>query len=86
MWRQRFGKWWMVQWLWPFDGWLSFGIHIDLKPRRRPDNGERYGPYMDVHAGIVILSLGYNPYHGVDYERGSVGRGGNAWTVIHGNN
>jgi hypothetical protein len=81
MWYHKAGSWWMVQWVQPFDYWFGLGLHIDLKARRRPDNGERYGPYIDLHIGWAILSLGVNPYHSTDYNRGSVGRGGNAWTA-----
>ena len=74
MWHQRCASWWMVQA--SFDGWVSLGIHIDLR-RRRAANGRRYGPYVDLHLGCVIVSLGVNPaYSGEIGAASSVSRGG----------
>lgn len=58
MWHRYYGKWWMVQWA--FDGWISFGIHIDFRHRKR---GFTYGPYVDLHLGMIILSLGWHPVY-----------------------
>lgn len=60
MWHRRYGNWWMVQWA--LDGWLSFGVHLDFRHRRRGD-GLTYGPYIDLHLGVVILSLGLRPIY-----------------------
>jgi len=58
-----------------FDGWLSLGIHLDVRHRR--DNfGNTFGPYMDLHLGVLILSLGWHPCFSTDLERViSVSRG-----------
>lgn len=60
MWHRKYGRWWMVQGAW--DGWLSFGFHIDFRHRRRGD-GSSYGPYVDLHLGVVIISLGWQPVY-----------------------
>ena len=58
------------------DGWLSFGIHLDFK-HRHDVFGHSFGPYMDLHLGVLILSLGWHPYLSSDLERvSSVARGG----------
>jgi hypothetical protein len=73
-WHLTHGRWWMVQW--QVDGWLSLGIHIDLR-RRIDSDGHSYGPYIDFHLGFVILSLGYHPvYSGEMRKAVSVSRGG----------
>ena len=75
-WRCRFGTWWMVQIV--FDGWISLGIHIDFK-HRRDVWGNTYGPYMDLHLGKMILSIGWHPYLSSDLERSATySRGGPA--------
>lgn len=56
-WGVRYGPWWLVQW--SLDGTLSFGIHLD--PKRRVSKTGPYGPYVDLHAGVGVLSLGYHP-------------------------
>lgn len=53
----RFGRWWL--WQWSLDGTLSLGLHVDPL-RRRSDDGP-YGPYLDLHLGPAVLSLGYHP-------------------------
>ncbi len=73
-WGCRYGSLWMVQWV--LDGWFSLGIHLDLK-HRVANGGLTYGPYLDLHLGFVILSLGWHPYLSGDLERAlSVSRGG----------
>jgi hypothetical protein len=59
MWHRRYGRWWMLQWA--FDGWLSFGVHFDFRHRRR--SGFSYGPYIDFHLGVLIVSLGWQPVY-----------------------
>lgn len=74
-WRCRYGSWWMIQVLW--DGWISLGIHVDLKQRRALAG--TFGPYIDLHLGIVILSIGWHPYLSSNLERvASYSRGGPA--------
>lgn len=74
MWHLRCGSWWMAQAC--FDGWLSLGVHLDLR-RRRTADGRRYGPYIDLHLGCLILSFGVNPaYSGEIEAASSVSRGG----------
>lgn len=71
-WYIKHGSWWMVQW--SFDWWFSLGIHIDLRRR------DRYGPYVDVHAGPCILSVGRHPiYTDREESRLTFGRGGEPW-------
>ena len=73
-WGVRYGRWWMVQWV--LDGWFSLGIHVDLKHRQRGD-GVTFGPYIDLHLGVVILSLGWQPCYSTELEKClSVSRGG----------
>jgi hypothetical protein len=70
----RHGKFWMVQVY--LDWWISFGVHVDLKTRLL-SSGLKYGPYVDLHIGCVILSFGRNPVYSGDFERAiSVSRGG----------
>lgn len=47
----------MVQW--SFDGTMSAGVHLD--PCRRVSDTGPYGPYLDLHLGPVVVSLGYYP-------------------------
>jgi hypothetical protein len=60
VWHRRYGDWWMVQW--ELDGWISLGIHIDFR-HHRGINGHTYGPYVDLHLGVLILSLGRHPVY-----------------------
>lgn len=63
----------MIQWA--FDGWLSFGVHLDF--RYRENEQRSYGPYIDLHMGLLILSLGYHPVYSGELDlRSSVSRGG----------
>lgn len=64
-WHRHNGDWWMVQWA--VDGWLSFGIHLEFRHRTRGD-GLTYGPYVDVHLGVVILSFGWHPLYAGDLD------------------
>jgi len=74
VWHLRYGSWWMVQA--SFSGWLSLGVHVDVR-RRHTNSGLRYGPYIDLHLGCVILSFGVNPAYSGEIEAAcSVGRGG----------
>lgn len=74
-WYLSHGRWWMVQAC--FDCWFSLGIHIDLKRRTEALTGKRFGPYLDLHLGWVIISLGFNPvYSGRWHQFVSIGRGG----------
>lgn len=74
MWGIRYGRWWAVQWV--LDGWLSLGVHVDLKTRVTNDD-TRYGPYMDLHLGCVIVSVGRNPAYSGELERAlGISRGG----------
>jgi hypothetical protein len=67
-WHRLHGTWWMLTWAW--DGWLSLGIHVDFRHRRRQGDNYRYsfGPYVDLHLGFVVLSLGRRPYYAFRYE------------------
>ena len=73
-WHLKHGSWWMVQW--SVDGWVSLGVHLDCRHRYRAD-GQCYGPYVDVHLGCVIISLGHHPQFSGELEKSvSVSRGG----------
>jgi hypothetical protein len=65
-WNLRYGRWWMIQW--QADGWFSLGLHLDFRRRRRAD-GIKYGPYLDVHLGWVIFSVGRNPAYSGDLDK-----------------
>lgn len=74
-WHIRYGSWWMVQW--SFAGWLSFGVHIDFRRRVNSTLNVSYGPYIDMHLGMVILSIGHNPaYSGEIHRLVNIARGG----------
>lgn len=74
-WHLHTGTWWMVQWC--FDGWISFGIHIDFRTRTAAKAGIKYGPYVDLHLGCLIVSVGRNPKYSGELDcSSSVGRGG----------
>lgn len=73
-WNIKHGKYWMVQWC--FNGWVSFGIHIDFKHRIASQTNEGYGPYIDLHLGPAIFSFGYRPYYSSVISANCVGRGG----------
>lgn len=65
----------MVQWC--LGGWLSLGIHIDFKTRYTGIPPVAYGPYVDLHLIVAILSLGRNPRYSGDIQTNcSVSRGG----------
>jgi len=65
----------MFQWQWT--GWISFGIHIDLRTRINAIRNEKYGPYVDFHFGCFILSIGRNPVRSGEIDLTSnCGRGG----------
>ena len=64
-WHRHYGNWWMIQWA--IDGWLSFGVHIDFR-HRNPSGQHSYGPYIDFHLGVLILSLGWRPVYAGDID------------------
>ncbi len=58
-----------------FGGWFSLGLHVE--PRRRLGYQGAYGPYVDLHLGCFVLSLGVNPVWSGEIEAHvSVSRGG----------
>ena len=73
-WGIRYGRCWAIQWR--LDGCLSLGIH--LEPRRRPHVlVGSYGPYLDLHLGLITVSIGNRPAYSGDLERAlSISRGG----------
>ena len=74
-WNLRHGSWWMVQW--QIDGWVSLGIHIDLRRRYTGRTKQPYGPYVDFHLLFIIVSFGYKPLYSGEYDSSmSGGRGG----------
>lgn len=77
-WNIRYGTCWMLQW--QANWWLSFGVHLDPKQRRVAGGrfaGLHYGPYIDVHLGFVIVSLGWRPYlSGELVNESGIARGG----------
>lgn len=74
MWHVCHGAWWMVQW--QFDGWASLGVHLDLKRRYTAREGIAFGPYIDLHLGCFIVSLGVNPRFSQDLDSPRLLRGG----------
>lgn len=74
VWYMWYGKWWMIQCC--FDGWISFGIHLDFKRRLTGKDRIRYGPYIDIHFLNFIFSFGINPRYSTAYPYTN-GRGGN---------
>lgn len=60
------GKYWKVDLL--LDYWLSFGLHLDFKARRTGRGGIRYAPYVDLHLGVLTLSLGLRPHLSGEYD------------------
>ena len=74
-WHCHYGSWWMVQWA--CEGWVSLGLHIDWRRRLHVPSGETYGPYLDLHVGCCIVSVGHNPSRSSAFElKAGVGRGG----------
>ena len=68
-WYIRHGSWWMLQW--SFNWWVSLGVHVDF--RRRAS----FGPYIDLHFGPAILSLGRHPAYTDEVEKAlTFSRGG----------
>ena len=62
---------------WCLDWWFSVGMHVELKTRVNAQNGKKFGPYVDLHLGCVILSLGRNPVYSGELECStSTSRGG----------
>jgi hypothetical protein len=59
----------MVQW--SLDGTLSLGVHAD--PLHRRGDAGPYGPYVDLHLGPVVVSLGYHPGRANDWALHSQG-------------
>ena len=57
----RYGRWWSV--LPVQERCLSLGVHLDTRARRTAGEGLRYGPYVDLHLGWVIVSVGVNPIY-----------------------
>jgi len=76
-WHIKSGRWWMLQYSWNW--WLSLGIHVDLRhhPTDTPELRPAYGPYVDLHVGPAILSLGNRPvYTAVEEAQLTTCRGG----------
>lgn len=72
-WHLHHGRWWMVQW--SINGWLSLGVHVDFR-RRSVGDGRTFGPYVDLHVGPVIVSVGNNPVWSGNHQADHGGRGG----------
>lgn len=78
-WYMIWGRWWLVYWT--LDLTFSLGVHVE--PHCRPYNlktGEHssYGPYVDIHLPMFVISLGNNPVYmeAIDalrrYARGNI--------------
>ena len=81
-WYIYYGSWWALQFLWPPD-WFSLGIHIDPRYRVRGDK-KTFGPYIDLHLGFWILSLGNHPIYSSEFDQSvSVSRGGVSYYDVH---
>lgn len=61
-WLVAFGPWWALQVA--LDGTISLGVHVDPRIRRAPQGA--YGPYLDVHAGPLVASIGRHPARAAD--------------------
>ncbi len=71
----RYGRFWKLEWA--LDSWVSVGVHIDFRSRLTGRTKQRYGPYVDLHLGVVIVSLGVNPVYSGEYDLlAGPGRGG----------
>jgi hypothetical protein len=69
------GPWWMIQWSW--NGWISFGVHLDFRRRYTAKTAIPFGPYVDIHLGFIIFSFGVNPKYSGELDASvSVARGG----------
>lgn len=64
-WGLRAGRWYMIQWT--LDGTVSLGVHVD--PLRRSGDHGPFGPYVDVHLGPVVVSVGNHPDRAGDYAK-----------------
>ena len=65
----------MIQW--QFDWWFSLGFHLDLRQRWSAIHQIHYGPYLDLHLGFFIISIGYHPVYSGELDASvSGGRGG----------
>ena len=49
------------------EGCLSVGAHVDFKTRYTGKTGVPYGPYVDLHLGRFVLSIGRNPAFASEY-------------------
>ena len=64
-WGYRYGDRWMVQWA--LDGTFSLGVHVD--PVARQAEAGPFGPYVDLHIGPIVVSIGRHPARAGDYAR-----------------
>lgn len=55
----RYGSWWAVQW----QPAISAGFHLEPRWWLRTNSGVCYGPYLDLHLGPLVLSVGRNPIY-----------------------
>ena len=62
-WLIKHGDWWMFQEC--FTAGFSAGVHIDWHRRVTGNNKQPYGPYLDIHYKVWILSLGRYPYRSI---------------------
>jgi hypothetical protein len=73
-WGIRYGRFWAVQWV--IAPWVSLGIHVDLT-RHVDSRGRTFGPYVDLHLLVLIVSFGWQPAYSGELERAlSISRGG----------
>ena len=71
-WHICYGRFWAVQW--SINWCLSLGVHIDGRWRLA------YGPYIDLHAGPAIVSLGRHPvFTSQEESQLTFSRGGIPW-------
>ena len=61
----RHGDWWRLEAV--QEGCISVGQHIDFKTRYTGKTGTPYGPYVDLHLGTAVVSLGVNPVYASEY-------------------
>lgn len=52
------GSWWAIQ----RNAGFSLGLHLDWQSRVC-GSGVPFGPYLDLHIGPFVLSVGRNPIY-----------------------
>lgn len=61
----RYGSWWCIHYA--LDRTFALGIYVQPW-QGMTGSGLPYGPYIDVHLPMLILSVGVNPVYANDPE------------------